>query len=200
MIWVWLNENLKECQFFNSLSTTFFLFLPRLQTNRLLSVNKSVNSSVIEDSVIGSWGELAFWVAWVFGWHNEATNCDLIAIVRPNGAHVLKSEKDIDLCILQLLVDVRKVVLHMLICKLDMVVFWCRTHNSLVPNSDTVLRACLCTELTDQRHEQSVRIPIDQRFQIHIHVKWECKGFFFVVAIGKELVNLTNIKFDGVLR
>jgi len=77
-------------------------------------------------------------------------------------------------------------------------VFFCRSGDSLVPNSDAVFWGCIGTVLTHECHEQSVGIPVDNGCQIDIEVEGEAKRFLFEVSVGQELIYLAKLKVDLV--
>ena len=113
---------------------------------------------------------------------------------------MLPAEVDFDVCALQFLVDVSEIVLHMLIGQLDVVVLIFLPHDSLVPHRHAVLLARLRLVLAYDRCKNRVRVPVHDRSQIDIQVKCERQDLLFEVAVGDELVDLTQLELQGVLR
>ena len=86
---------------------------------------------------------------------------------------MLPAEVDLDIRALQLLVDVRQIVLHMLVGHLDVVMLFDSTHHSLVPHSHAIFSTCLSLKLAYNWCENSVGVPVHKWGQVQIHIKCE---------------------------
>ena len=104
------------------------------------------------------------------------------------------AEVDLDIGVLELPVDVGQVVFDVLVLQRNLVVFWGGPHHALVPDSHTVACACLCRELTNQRCENSVRVPVNDGRQIDVHVERERHCVLFEAAVVQELINLFELE------
>ena len=137
------------------------------------SLSKLPRASIVDTPTGGTRRVLALRVTRVFLWRSEGSDLHHFCIVEANSAHVLPSEVDFNLRILQRTVYVSQVVFDMLILQRDVMVLGRCAHDPLVPHRHTIFLTRTGREFTNNCGKDGVGVPVDNRGEIDVHVEDE---------------------------